>query len=85
MTTYATLASEYSKQSRSIANNEAEEDGNNSGGVDSDSVELDDAGNPIIKLTKTKKRKKPCGPCPNEATSPLQSVHWFRVVLDEAQ
>ncbi|KAF9270038.1 hypothetical protein L218DRAFT_888354 [Marasmius fiardii PR-910] len=84
MTTYATLASEYSKQNKSIHNHEAEEDGDNSGGIDSDGVEVDDVGNPVVKLPKAKKRKKPCGPCPNEATSPLQSVHWFRVVLDEA-
>ncbi|KAG7099012.1 hypothetical protein E1B28_000896 [Marasmius oreades] len=84
VTTYATLASEYSKQNKSIVNHEAEEDGNNSAGVDSDGIEVDELGNPVGKLPKAKKRKKPCGPCPNEATSPLQSVHWFRVVLDEA-
>ncbi|KAL0580823.1 hypothetical protein V5O48_001199 [Marasmius crinis-equi] len=89
MTTYSTLASEYSKQNRSIANFEAEEDGNNSAGVDSDVIpEMEDLGNQIIKIPKAKKngvkRKKPCGTCPNEATSALQSIHWFRVVLDEA-
>ncbi|EEB95980.1 hypothetical protein MPER_04964 [Moniliophthora perniciosa FA553] len=86
MTTYATLASEYSKQNRSIASAEVEEEGD---GVDSDGVgmDIDEAGNPIVKLPKAKsgkKRKKPCGPCPSEATSALQSIHWFRVVLDEA-
>ena len=34
---------------------------------------------------KAKKRKKNAGPNAAEATSPLQSIHWFRVVLDEAQ
>uniref|UniRef100_A0A0W0FGG1 Dna repair protein rad5 n=1 Tax=Moniliophthora roreri TaxID=221103 RepID=A0A0W0FGG1_MONRR len=86
MTTYATLASEYSKQNRSIASAEAEEEGD---GVDSDGVgmDIDEAGNQMVKLPKAKsgkKRKKPCGPCPSEQTSALQSIHWFRVVLDEA-
>ncbi|KAK1228657.1 hypothetical protein PQX77_008251 [Marasmius sp. AFHP31] len=88
MTTYSTLASEYSKQNRSITSQEGEEDGNNSAGVDSDDIELGDGGNRIIKIPKAKKngvkRKKPCGSHPNEAASALQSVHWFRVVLDEA-
>ncbi|KAK7059140.1 hypothetical protein VNI00_001766 [Paramarasmius palmivorus] len=90
MTTYATLASEYSKQNRSIASAEAEDECEGSGGVDSEEIgmDMDEAGNQVIKLPKAKngkKRKKPCGPCPTEATSALQTIHWFRVVLDEAQ
>ena len=37
-----------------------------------------------VKGKKAKKRKKAFGSAA-EATSPLQSIHWFRVVLDEAQ
>lgn len=73
ITTYSTLATEFSKQTRSL------EDG--------DDV-ASDSGNEVngksAKTTKTGKRKRPAGNG-TEATSPLQSVHWFRVVLDEAQ
>lgn len=87
ITTYATLASEYSKQSRSIASAEAgeedESDPDGAGGVD-----MDEYGNQILRLPKPKKgtkRKKATILHANEATSALQSIHWFRVVLDEAQ
>ena len=47
------------------------------------------AGTPPAKPAKGKKAKKrkKNGACSlgNEASSPLQSVYWFRVVLDEAQ
>ncbi|KAH7910699.1 SNF2 family N-terminal domain-containing protein [Hygrophoropsis aurantiaca] len=89
ITTYATLASEYSKQSRSIANADAEEDDDSSdggyGGID-----IDERGNQVLRLPKPNragmKRKKSCSnfPSANEATSALQTIHWFRVVLDEA-
>ncbi|CDO72991.1 hypothetical protein BN946_scf185007.g45 [Trametes cinnabarina] len=85
ITTYSTLASEFSKQTRSIeaADEDDEEDGGSSDGF----IEVDEAGRPVTKSSKgkkgAKKRKKPVGPVA-EATSPLQSVHWFRVVLDEA-
>ncbi|KAL1687389.1 SNF2 family N-terminal domain-containing protein [Schizophyllum commune] len=83
ITTYATLATEFSKQSKSIANQEAEcdEDSDN----DSGGVEYDERGNPTLRLPKQRagmKRKKPCGTA--EQPSALQSIHWFRVVLDEA-
>jgi SNF2 family DNA or RNA helicase len=91
ITTYATLASEFSKQNRSTASAEDEEDDYNSsegaGGVD-----IDEHGNQVLRLPKTKKgglkRKKPSAIASNgtlESTSPLQSIHWFRVILDEAQ
>lgn len=86
ITTYSTLASEFSKQNKSIA--VPEEDGDESsdgfGGV-----EIDEYGNSTIRLPKAKKnlkRKKPWSGAPNPtACSALQAVHWFRVVLDEAQ
>ncbi len=73
ITTYSTLATEYSKQTRSL------EDGDD---VASDSG--NEANGKSMKTTKTGKRKRPA-PNGTEATSPLQSVHWFRVILDEAQ
>jgi len=73
ITTYSTLATEYSKQTRSL------EDGED---VASDSG--NEANGKAAKSTKNGKRKRPT-PNGTEATSPLQSVHWFRVVLDEAQ
>ncbi|KAJ2932690.1 hypothetical protein H1R20_g4421, partial [Candolleomyces eurysporus] len=86
ITTYSTLASEFSKQSRSTAvAEEDDEEGNSSDGM----VEVDDSGNPIVKLSKPKKgtkRKKTSAIAASatEIPSALQSVHWFRVVLDEA-
>jgi SWI/SNF-related matrix-associated actin-dependent regulator of chromatin subfamily A3 len=90
ITTYATLASEFSKQNRSIANAEADED-EEDGSSDGGGVEIDERGNPVLKLPKPKrqalKRKKSAMLANGgaEATSALQSIHWFRVVLDEAQ
>lgn len=90
ITTYATLASEFSKQNRSVANTEAEEE-EEDGSSDGGGVEIDERGNQVLKLPKPKrqgvKRKKSTmvGNGTAEATSALQSVHWFRVVLDEAQ
>ncbi|EIW86879.1 hypothetical protein CONPUDRAFT_46727 [Coniophora puteana RWD-64-598 SS2] len=86
ITTYATLASEFSKQSRCIANAEAEEDEDGS----SDGPDADEHGSQTIRIGKPKragmKRKKSVqnfgAVC--EATSPLQMINWFRVVLDEA-
>ena len=76
ITTFSTLASEFSKQTRSIAAADDDEDvSSDSGGEDSSTK--------ASKLKKPSKRRKiPTGA---EATSPLQSVFWFRVVLDEAQ
>jgi SWI/SNF-related matrix-associated actin-dependent regulator of chromatin subfamily A3 len=73
ITTYSTLATEFSKQTRSL------EDGDE---VASDSGT--EANGKPAKTTKTGKRKRPATNG-TEATSPLQSVHWFRVILDEAQ
>ncbi|KAJ7596860.1 SNF2 family DNA-dependent ATPase [Mycena floridula] len=86
ITTYATLASEFSKQTRSTtaAAEPEEEDEGSSDGI----AELDEYGNMIVKLPKPKKnglKRKMATQTPGvEATSALQSVHWFRVVLDEA-
>jgi len=92
ITTYATLASEFSKQNRSLiaaAEEEEEEEGASSeslGGVD-----IDERGNQVLRLPKPKKtgikRKKAATLANNAAEIPsaLQSIHWFRVVLDEAQ
>lgn len=86
ITTYATLASEFSKQTKSLeaADDDDDEDGDavNSEGF----IEVDNFGQPVTKSKgkKAKKRKKVAGSAV-EATSPLQSIHWFRVVLDEAQ
>jgi SNF2 family DNA or RNA helicase len=87
ITTYSTLASEFSKQSRSTAVPEDDEDEGNSSEA---TMEMDDSGNPIVKLSKPKKgtkRKKTSAIAASatEIPSALQSVHWFRVVLDEAQ
>ncbi|CCL98504.1 uncharacterized protein FIBRA_00503 [Fibroporia radiculosa] len=88
ITTYATLASEYSKQVKSIATVGEEEDGDSSS--DGEAV-IDERGNQILKIPRakksgTKKRKKGGGKASGcaEVSSALQSVHWFRVVLDEA-
>ncbi|KAH9176837.1 P-loop containing nucleoside triphosphate hydrolase protein [Lactarius sanguifluus] len=72
ITTYSTLASEFSKQTRSLEDGEdaATDSGN-------------EANSKLSKTSKLGKRKRPGGNG-MEATSPLQSVHWFRVVLDEA-
>jgi SWI/SNF-related matrix-associated actin-dependent regulator of chromatin subfamily A3 len=90
ITTYATLASEFSKQSRSLASAEPDDD-EDDGSSDGGGVEIDERGNQVLRLPKPKKqgvkRKKSLmlGNGSAEATSPLQSIHWFRVVLDEAQ
>lgn len=91
ITTYATLATEYSKQNKSIAAQETEDDeeGDSTEGADP-SLESDAYGNQMIQLPKAKKgvkRKKNPVLFSGfvEASSPLQSVYWFRVVLDEAQ
>lgn len=82
ITTYATLASEYSKQIRSM---DAEPHAGGGGGpsvegeVDADT---DMKGKKLCGM----KRKKLCGGLSGEeCASPLQMVYWFRVVLDEAQ
>ncbi|KDR85370.1 hypothetical protein GALMADRAFT_355560 [Galerina marginata CBS 339.88] len=91
ITTYATLASEFSKQNRSLLSAEDDDDDDGSsegqGGVD-----FDEHGNQVLRLPKPKKtgtkRKKNAllsqANNPAEIPSALQSIHWFRVVLDEA-
>ncbi|KAJ7099632.1 SNF2 family N-terminal domain-containing protein [Mycena crocata] len=88
ITTYATLASEFSKQNKSIANAEADDD-DDDGSSDGGGVEIDERGNQVLKLPKAKKggmKRKKSGFLNGavEAASALQSIHWFRVVLDEA-
>ena len=89
ITTYATLASEYSKQTRSTDSGKCEQDDDGPFGSDDEYVETDECGNvvPKPKVTKcgVKRRKAATNPTGGEITSPLQSVNWFRVVLDEAQ
>jgi SWI/SNF-related matrix-associated actin-dependent regulator of chromatin subfamily A3 len=88
ITTYATLATEFSKQNRRIAaemDDEEDDPSSDGGGVD-----VDERGNQVLRLPKPKKaglkrKKSGLGNCSMESISPLQSIHWFRVVLDEAQ
>ncbi|KAL4070790.1 SNF2 family N-terminal domain-containing protein [Scleroderma citrinum] len=85
ITTYATLASEYSRQNRSIVSTEGddEDDGSSDGGLGSGDAD----GGAVRKPKRVgMKRKKSCFNLggSTEATSPLQMIHWFRVVLDEA-
>ncbi|KAJ7102102.1 SNF2 family N-terminal domain-containing protein [Mycena belliarum] len=89
ITTYATLASEFSKQNKSIASVEADDDDDDGGSSDGGGVEIDDRGNQVLKLPKAKKggmKRKKSGFLSGvvETASALQSIHWFRVVLDEA-
>lgn len=89
ITTYSTLASEYSKQMRSIAVTDSEDAiGDESGDSSITGGQLDvEEGRRLTSLKKGVKRKK--ASCfingGTETSSPLQSIHWFRVVLDEAQ
>ena len=89
ITTYATLASEYSKQTRSTDSGKGEQDEDGSYASDDECVETDECGNlaPRPRVTKcgVKRKKGVTNPAGGELTSPLQSVNWFRVVLDEAQ
>lgn len=86
ITTYATLASEYSRQNRKIVSTEADadDDGSSDGGLGGNDT---DSGVARAKPKRAgMKRKKSCLNLGGltEATSPLQMIHWFRVVLDEA-
>jgi len=86
ITTYATLASEFSKQSKSLTPDEDEEDAN-SEDVSGIFEEVNDSAMrpPKPKMANGKRKKHPTHTSATEISSALQSVHWFRVVLDEAQ
>lgn len=99
ITTYSTLATEYSKQAKSAAPTmagagdagaeEDYDDESDESSSDDDVIDIDEEGNEISKpKEKKRKRKKPVvAPLVPlaEVSSPLQQIHWFRVVLDEAQ
>ena len=76
ITTFATLGSEYSKQVKKDLQDEEGSDSSD-GGIE----EVDAEGNELKAKGKKRKRRKIEG----DATSPLQQIEWFRVVLDEAQ
>lgn len=76
LTTFSTLGSEYSRQSRKEQQDEEGTDSSESG-----IEELDKDGQPMKQKGKKRKRKKIEG----DAISPLQQIEWFRIVLDEAQ
>ena len=90
ITTFATLASEFSRQSRAATIAEEEDDAVSDGAGEAD---VDDVSSQTSGLSKARKggglkRKKSTAIISlsqTETTSPLQSIHWFRVVLDEAQ
>jgi len=87
ITTYSTLASEFSKQTKSTT--AADDDDEDTGS--SDGQDFDANGDTVMKSAgkakKGTKRKKTSAIAASatEIPSALQSVFWFRVVLDEAQ
>jgi len=93
ITTYATLATEFSRQTKSLMPDDEDEDVNGEDMSIPNESEFEEMVDPITRPPKPKitngKRKK--GPVltqannPAELSSALQSIHWFRVVLDEAQ
>jgi SWI/SNF-related matrix-associated actin-dependent regulator of chromatin subfamily A3 len=92
ITTYATLATEFSRQTRSMMPEDYDDDPHSEDVLRDNESELDERADPSTRPPKLKtngKRKKPpaCNQANNlaEMSSALQSVHWFRVVLDEAQ
>jgi SNF2 family DNA or RNA helicase len=91
ITTYSTLASEYSRQCKSLVPADSEENLGDESGEGSVSGMLGDMEGEELKrqavLKKGIKRKKAfCNMIGGtEMCSPLQSIHWFRIVLDEAQ
>ncbi|KAK4684735.1 hypothetical protein P7C73_g5428, partial [Tremellales sp. Uapishka_1] len=91
ITTYSTLANEFSKQSKMCEDEDTTTpgeddtaDNSDEGGMDVDGVSASDVAD-AIKRSKKKKGSDKLGPrAVNEVTSPLQAIDWFRVVLDEA-
>jgi SWI/SNF-related matrix-associated actin-dependent regulator of chromatin subfamily A3 len=79
ITTYSTLATEFSKQSKSTNCADGDDDELSAGDI----VEIDEMGQQLPKKKGVKRKK--CITSAAEVSSPLQSVCWFRVVLDEAQ
>lgn len=92
ITTYATLATEFSRQTRSLIPDDDDDELNSEdipkdmecefGGV------IDASTRPPKPKTNGKRKKQPANNQANgssEISSALQAVHWFRVVLDEAQ
>ncbi|KAF8323271.1 hypothetical protein DL93DRAFT_2123795 [Clavulina sp. PMI_390] len=90
ITTYSTLATEYSKQVKSSAlyEDDAADVDARAAAEDSGSESYSDEGDSnVIKLKEKKPKKRPPGAALAaglEVSSPLQQIHWFRVVLDEA-
>lgn len=89
ITTYATLASEYSRQTKSLLSQDADDD-DDEVTIESMDMQVDEGGNQVIKIPEAKdkkslKRRKNPASTAAEVSSALQSIHWFRVVLDEAQ
>lgn len=101
ITTFSTLATEFSKQTRTAegaassgsgtstpVGKPEDEDSDGVMEVDADGVSVE--AKELEKATKKRKRGKGAitnlgVPNDNEITSPLQQIEWFRVVLDEAQ
>ena len=94
ITTYATLASEYSRQTKSLVQTDSEEnlgdesvEGSVTGGPGGHGdIEGEECKRQFVLKKGLKRKKVFClmnGTI--ETSSPLQSIHWFRVVLDEAQ
>ena len=88
ITTYATLATEFSKQTRSLKPDDDDDEPNSEDVLRDNESELDEGADSSRRPPKRKRKKPPaCNQAnnPAEISSALQSVHWFRVVLDEAQ
>ncbi|TYJ56013.1 hypothetical protein B9479_003255 [Cryptococcus floricola] len=85
ITSFNTLANEYSKQSGSdTESNTPGETANNSGDDVPDNRKVDTAIKPGEVAAAIKGGKKGRGKGKGMETSPLQAIDWFRVVLDEA-